>query len=226
MPTPEQTDRFADHVAGNHSWYKHLPFFPPGASFVFFPNLHAGRGVKPDGERFVVYDIEKGNYFAHHSRLPTAEYLEQFGHWDYWVDDNPRALAPQPGPWLYSADGCHSELLADDLKRKWSCRLTAFLKLSPAMFILSESKLQREADEFMAAGRRSLRREVRGLFTGRRDEDPVLLRYRAVAPELRQAAGTSGDASVRAFMESESQAQRVLLLGTLQRIRAAWSNDF
>jgi hypothetical protein len=24
VPTPEQTVRFADHVADNHSWYKHL----------------------------------------------------------------------------------------------------------------------------------------------------------------------------------------------------------
>ena len=76
VPTPEQTVRFADHVADNRNWYKHLPFFPPGASFVFFPNPHAGRGVKAEGERFVVYDIERG------------EYLAQFGHWDYWVDTN------------------------------------------------------------------------------------------------------------------------------------------
>jgi hypothetical protein len=44
VATPEQTARFAEHVADNHSWYKHLPFFPPGASFVFFPNPDAGRG--------------------------------------------------------------------------------------------------------------------------------------------------------------------------------------
>ena len=134
LPTAEQTARFADHVADNHSWYKHLPFFPPGATFVFFPNPHAGRGVMADDDRFVVYDIERGDYFAHHSRLPTAEYLAQFGHWDYWVDDNPRVFNHQPGPWLYSADGSHRELLADDLKRQWSCRLTAFLKPAPPMF--------------------------------------------------------------------------------------------
>jgi len=39
---------------------------------------HAGRGVKSAGERFEVFDIERGDYFAHHSRIPTAEYLAQF----------------------------------------------------------------------------------------------------------------------------------------------------
>src|SRR5262245_35746379 len=125
VPTHEQTVRFAEHVADNHSWYKHLPLFPPGASFVVFPNPHAGRGAKPDGEQFAVYDLEHGDYFAHHSRIPTKEYLESFGHWDYCVDDNPRVIERQTGPWLYSPDGTKRELLADDLKRRWSCRLTA-----------------------------------------------------------------------------------------------------
>jgi hypothetical protein len=223
VPVAEQTARFADHVADDHSWYKHLPFFPPGASFVFFPNPHAGRGVRTGGDRFMVYDIERGDHFAHHSRLPTAEYLARFGHWDYWVDDNPRVSDPHPGPWLYSADGCHRESLADDLKRQWSCRLTAFLKPAPPMFSLRAAELRREADAFLAAGRRSLGRVLLGLFGGQRDEDPVLGRYRAVVPALRRAAGTRGGASLYAFMESEARAQRDLLLSTLHRVRAAWA---
>lgn len=225
LPTPEQTARFADHVADNHSWYKHLPFFPPGASFVFFPNPNAGRGVKADGERYVVGDIEGSDYFAHHSRLPTAEYLAQFGHWDYWVDDNPRMSDPQPGPWLYTADGSHRELLADDLKRQWSCRLTAFLKPAPPMFRLRASDLQREADAFMAAGRRSVGRGLLGLFCVPRDEDPVASRYRAAALALRRATGTEGDAALYAFMKSEARAQRELVLGTLHRVRNAWAGS-
>src|SRR5262245_29905020 len=121
-------------------------------------NLHAGRGVKAEGDRFVVYDIEQGDYFAHHGRLSTAEYIAQFGHWDYWVDDNPRVFDPQPGPWLYSADGSRRELLADDLKRQWSCRFTAFLEPAPPMFQLQAGALKREADAFMASGRQSLAR--------------------------------------------------------------------
>jgi hypothetical protein len=36
-------------------------------------------------------------------------------------------------------------VLADDLKRRWSCRLTAFLKPAPPMFGLRLSELPREA---------------------------------------------------------------------------------
>jgi hypothetical protein len=213
VPTLVQTARFADHVADNHSWYKHLLFFPPGASFVFFPNPHAGRGVKKEGERFVVYDIERGDYFAHHSRPPTAEYIARFGYWDYWVDDNPRVSDPQPGPWLYAADGRQWDLLAEDLKRQWSCRVTAFLKPAPQMFQLQAGALEREVDAFLASSRRGLRRT----------EDEVVGRYRAVARQLRRAAGTLGDATLSGFMESEARAQRELLLDTLHRVRAAWT---
>jgi hypothetical protein len=223
VPTHEQTARFADHVADNHSWYKHLPFFPPGASFVFFPNPNAGRGVRADADRFVVYDVDRGEYFDHHSRLSTAEYLVQFGHWDYWVDDNPRVPDPQPGPWLYDLEGGR-ELLTHDLERQWSCRLTAFLKPAPPMFNLQASALRREADEFVAVSRRPLWLRLLDLFGGQRKEDPVLRRYREVAPALRQAAGTWGDASLHAFMESEARAQRELLLSTLHRVRAAWAS--
>jgi hypothetical protein len=225
VPTADQTARFADHVADNHSWYKHLPFFPPGASFVFFPNPHAGRGVTAEGERFVVYDIEPGDYFAHHSRLPTADYVAQFGHWDYWVEDNPRASDARPGPWLYSADASGRELLAAALKRDWSCRLTAFLKPAPPMFSLRQSELRREADEFMASGRRPVWRRLLDRFGGRRDGDSVVKRYRAAAPALRRAAGTPGDAALYAFMASEARAQRGLVLGTLHRVRAVWAGS-
>jgi len=224
VPTPEQTSRFADHVADNHSWYKHLPFFPPGASFVLFPNPDAGRAVETAGDRFAVFDIEQGDYFAHHSRLSTAEYLAQFGHWDYWVDDNPRAVDPQPGPWLYSADRTQRELLTDDLKRQWSCRLTAFLKPAPPMFSLRPEELRREADAFLACCRRPLGRLILALFgrRGPRNEDPAFVRYRPVAHELREAAGTWGDSALYSFMESEARVQRELLMSTLHRVRAAW----
>jgi hypothetical protein len=225
VPTPEQTARFADHVADNHSWYKHLPFFPPGASFVFFPNPHAGRSVRAEGERFVISDIEWGDYFAHHSRLSTAEYIAQFGPWDYWVDDNPRVSDPQPGPWLYSADGSHRELLPDDLKKQWSCRLTAFLKPSPAMFQLQTGALVREADAFLASGRGSLARTLLGVFRRRASAqiEEEVGRYRAMAEQLRLAAGTRGDATLYGFMESEAPAQREILLETLHRVRIAWT---
>jgi hypothetical protein len=225
VPTLEQTARFADHVADNHSWYKHLPFFPPGASFVVFPNPHAGRGVRADGERFVVYDVARGEYFAHRSRLSTAEYLAQFGHWDYWVDDNPRVSDPQPGPWQYDLDGGWG-LLADDLKRQWCCRLTAFLKPAPRMFTLRAGELQREADEFLASVPSRFGRILQLVLGGRPEvsaKDPAAERYRRVAGELRQATGSWGTSALSQFLKSEAVAQREVLLDALHRVRAAWS---
>ena len=222
VPTAAQTGRFTDHVANNHSWYKHLPFFPPGASFVFFPNFHAGRGMKRVGEQFRWCDVEKGDYFAHHSRLSTVEYVARFGHWDYWVDDNPRVSDPQPGPWMFSADGNRRELLPDELRQQWSCRLTAFLRPAPHVFRLCAGALRREADEFMASGRRSSGLRSLALSSGKQDEDLAARRYRDVAEALRHAAGTWEDAELSTFMKSEALAQRESILSTLYRIRAVW----
>jgi hypothetical protein len=224
VPTAEQTARFADHVADNHSWYKHLPFFPPGASFVFFPNPHAGRGVEYDGKRFIVYDVERRDYFAQHSRLPTTEYVARFGHWDYHVDDNPRVSDPQPGPWVYSADGSQRELLPDHLKRRWSCRLTAFLKPAPPILDLRPCEFQREADAFMESGATSPGPRQSNLLSRQPNEDPAAKRYRAVVPALRHAAATRNPATVYPFFESEARAQLELVLGTLQRVRVEWAS--
>jgi hypothetical protein len=130
LPTVEETAAFAEHVADNHSWYKHLPVFPPGATFVFFLNPHAGEEIDQVGDGFVASPIEEGDYFRHHSRLSTAEYRTHFGHWDYWVD-NPRSSRRAEGPFLYGTGEDGRFPLPDDLKRRWSCRLTAFLRGGP-----------------------------------------------------------------------------------------------
>jgi hypothetical protein len=117
-------------------------------------------------------------------------------------------------------------LLADDLKGQWSCRLTAFVKPAPAMFQLQAGALVREADAFLASGRRSLARTLLGVFRRRgltQTEEEVVGRYRAVAGQLRRAAGTRGDATLNGFMESEARAQREILLDTLHRVRIAWT---
>jgi len=228
VATAEQTARFADHVADNHSWHKHLPLFPPGASFVLFPNAQAGRGVRMEGDRFVVYDIQRGDYFAHHSRLATADYLRQFGHWDYSVYDNPLTSHASPQPWLFSADGGDRELLADDLKRQWTCRLTAFLKPQPLMFEMRGSSVGREAEMFLASARRTPWRALFAVF-GRRGrvptEDSVAGRYRSLAKQVLEGAGSWGSPAVLQFMESEAKAQRQAVLGTLHRVRTAWSKS-
>jgi len=43
IPTLQQTEAFVEHVATHHSWYKHLPSFPPGVWFLFAGNPNARR---------------------------------------------------------------------------------------------------------------------------------------------------------------------------------------
>ena len=224
-PTVEQTSRFAEHVADNHSWYKHFPFFPPGASFVFYPNPHAGRGLRYEGDQLVTYEISKGDYFAHHGRLPTAEYLANFGNWDYRVEDNPRVLDPVPGPLLFLADADKPVLLADHLTRSWSCRVTAFLNPSPSMISLREHDYRQEADDFVASIHHSPWHKLLELFHGPRAVDPMVDRYRAALPMLSHRSAAYLDVAVRPFMLSESRTQREHVLSTLLRIRTWWAGD-
>jgi hypothetical protein len=212
VPTAEQTARFADHFADHRSWYKHLPFFPPGATVVLFPNLHAGHGFRKEADCIVPYRVIEGDYFAHHSRMSTSDYLTKFGHWDFWIADNPRVLDPYPGPWLFSSDCRHRELLPEDRKLAWSCQVTAFLKPSPAMFILQPSNLDAEADAFRAAA---------GRFTG----DAATARYLPVVNRLRKVSGcVCPPPDLFEFMTAEVRAQRETVCETLDRVRAVWSS--
>jgi hypothetical protein len=211
LPTASQTDRFADHVVDNHSWYKHLPFFPPGASFVFFLNPHAGRGVREAGGVFTVYDVKRGDYFQHHSRLRTAEYLSRFGHWDYWVDENPRDPGPREGPFLYGVGTSGREPLPEDVRSRWRGRFTAFLKPVPPMFALCMSawRLRPEAEAFRAYARRC-------------QADPAVARYRPLAREVEKSRLVGcGNEVLSSFMEAEGRVQKEQLLRTLQMIREA-----
>jgi len=209
LPTPEQTARFADHVANNHSWFKQLPFFPPGASFVFFLNPHAGCGVKGNQGGFQVYDIEPGNHFSHPSRLATADYRDQFGHWDYAVDGNPRVNEPQDGPWLYGFEGGERIRLPQDLSEQWRCRFTAFLNPSPPMFSLRPAELQRERQAFVA-------------YAQRCPADPDFARFLPLVDHLEQARESAWKSDgLLSFMAGEAAVQKDRLLRTLNMVRDA-----
>ena len=80
-PTADQVRAFVDHVVAAHSWYKHLPLKPPGATFHFYIDPRAGmeRAILVGGEaRF--FERTAGMDAIHYSTLPTHEYLERFGH--------------------------------------------------------------------------------------------------------------------------------------------------
>jgi hypothetical protein len=41
-PTREERANFVEYVSHAHSWYKHLPLYPPGCPFYFFLDKYAG----------------------------------------------------------------------------------------------------------------------------------------------------------------------------------------
>jgi hypothetical protein len=211
LPTAGQTARFADHVADNHSWYKHLPFYPPGAAFVFFLNPSAGMGVHKVGDAYAAYDVGRGDYFEHHSRLATAEYLRQFGHWDYWVVENPRVREPQDGPWLYGVGSGGRARLPEDVCRRWRCRLTAFLEPSPDIFLLRPYEFQRETEAFAA-------------YAAERPTDPEAARYGPLARDVGRGHDPQRPRTgYFDFMVAEALAQKAILLQTLGAVLDAYA---
>jgi hypothetical protein len=102
------------------------------------------------------------------------------------------------------------DLLAENLKAQWSCRLTAFLKPAPPMFTLCPRELEREAKEFAEYARREA-------------TDPAVARYQNTLGMLRTVGGNVfGNAKCIDFMTTEHQAQKALVTETLHRVREAW----
>lgn len=86
VPTAEQTEAFAVHLVGAHSWYKHLPCAPVGAAFVVFLDPNAGRElVHTCGGPEFRDRVDEREAF-HYTWMPTAEYRTRFGHWHYATD--------------------------------------------------------------------------------------------------------------------------------------------
>lgn len=81
-PTLRQMEDFAQFVSDAHSWYKHLPLYPPGAAFHFFLDPSAGshRMVDRDGTLRCFESDARG---FHYSAIATAEYRRRFGHLAY-----------------------------------------------------------------------------------------------------------------------------------------------
>ena len=91
LPRPEQRTRFVEYVSHSHSWYKHLPLYPPGAPFYFFLNKYAG-WAREHGTPLVWERREQG---SHYSQIPTAVYRLAFGYLDYALEGDRVALVEQ-----------------------------------------------------------------------------------------------------------------------------------
>ena len=77
-PTVTQIEAFAEYVATAHSWYKHLPWWPPGIQFVFFLDPAAGMDLSL-GDGGTIVSVARQERGFHYSAIPTAEYRVRFG---------------------------------------------------------------------------------------------------------------------------------------------------
>ena len=105
-PNSEQIEAFASYVSSAHSWYKHLPMFPPGKPFHFFLDPWSGMDTVITPERQVIVQERVGESGFHYTWMPTADYREQFGCLNYHTTKgssfflpggivvNPRASVP------------------------------------------------------------------------------------------------------------------------------------
>jgi hypothetical protein len=103
LPTQQQKQKFVAYVSHAHSWYKHLPLYPPGALFYFFIDKYAGcdRLVSKDGTAMLKQRAEHG---FHYSEYPTAEYRDLFGHLAYSCGFGTKVIAMSKGPMVVPHD--------------------------------------------------------------------------------------------------------------------------
>jgi hypothetical protein len=107
LPTEQQKQNFIEYVSHAHSWYKHLPLYPPGAPFYFFVDKYAAcdRLVSRDGTAVLKKRIKPG---FHYSDYPTAEYRDLFGHLTYSCGYGTKVIPLSKGPMVIS----HNDLTA------------------------------------------------------------------------------------------------------------------
>jgi hypothetical protein len=102
LPTQQQKQNFVEYVSHAHSWYKHLPMYPPGVPFYFFIDKYAGcdRLVSKDGTGILKERTEGG----FHSNYPTARYLDLFGHLAYCCGYGTKVIPLSKGPMVIPRD--------------------------------------------------------------------------------------------------------------------------
>ena len=95
IPTGEQTREFAAYVASAHSWYKHLPVYPP-MPFRFYLDPNAGRStiISEDGEIKFEDIVDESTRF-HYTWQLTETYRERLGYWNYLAPYGTHFLIPR-----------------------------------------------------------------------------------------------------------------------------------
>jgi hypothetical protein len=96
--------QFAVFVSNAHSWYRDLPYLPPGLPFYFFLDPAAGMqlAVSPQDSVDAIHRSEGG---FHYSWLPTDEYRNRFGYLAYSrITGMNFSSRSDDGTWLISSD--------------------------------------------------------------------------------------------------------------------------
>lgn len=121
-PSVLQAKAFAEHVAGAHSWYKHLPVKSGYSGFGFYLDPNSGQDVwwdARDGVR-VVPRMSNDTPF-HHSWQTTAAAIENFGYLNYC-----RYLPGQASS-IWIVDGTELISVPDELLRQTYVECTALI---------------------------------------------------------------------------------------------------
>jgi len=152
IPTAEQTESFAAYVVGAHSWYKHLPYDQPGAPFLVFLDLNAGRELVLVGDgRGKFRDRVDVRTRFHYTWMLTAEYRTKFGHWNYAYAGDHAPGEPLGFAQVTATDGASIDV-SPEVVAAGTVYLTAHVHASFGFF--SASRL-RQCRELQGADRES-----------------------------------------------------------------------
>ena len=94
-PNYDQIEAFTAYVAESHSWYKHLPLWPPGLPFLFFINPYAGLDcIVNSNDETTYFPRTKDNLHYHYSWITTKTYRARYGWLDCTCDAGSGVMLP------------------------------------------------------------------------------------------------------------------------------------
>jgi hypothetical protein len=153
LPTQQQKEDFADFVSHAHSWYKHLPFDPPGVPFHFFIDKYAGCdfALTEEGRGDILEREQRG---FHYSAIPTKEQRARFGYLAFSCDAGTKVTRLGEGPIVISRDkiacipGDDATLcvVPPEILKAGEVRLTAFIHTTTQSFHWWDRRTREEFD--------------------------------------------------------------------------------
>lgn len=201
LPTVEQSQAFAEHVAGKEPLVQAPAGLPSRRLVLLRAQSPGGTPVCLVGGEDSVWEVVEPSYFSHHSRLSTAEYRSRFGLWDYLQLGRDTDRVPTT-PFTTPAGFGSRRWCGSRSRERSGCGGSP----NPIRAAFREFARGHQDDPDAA---RYL--ELDALF----DRQPTELQ-RYLEPESEAEAG------LRAFLEAERTFQRQRLREGLLRARKAW----